>query len=121
MVDVALTISQSVTVSVAIPLSVGSVMEADAEAVKTGSDACDVIEAVGKTLSVPLPGAEEGTRIPDEEEAQVFVALSSLADWVLVGTSTESVTVAVSTLPWVEVSLEGDPDEGAAVGKGSEV
>jgi hypothetical protein len=108
--------SQSVTVSVAIPLSVGSVIEADAEAVKTGSDACDVTEAVGKTISVPLPAAEEGSRIPDEEEAQVVVALSSMADWVLVGAKSESVAVAVSTLLCVEVSLKGDPDGGAAVG-----
>lgn len=87
--------SQSVTVSVAIPLSLGSVMEA--EAVNAGSEACEVRDAVGRTIAVPFSTADVGTRIPDDEEAQVAVAFSPLADWVLVGAKTESVAVAVST------------------------
>ena len=80
------------------------------------------MDAVGKTIAVPFSTADVGTRIPDDEEAQVAVAFSALADWVLVGAETESVAVAVSTLlEAVTVALVGYADEEAFVGIGSEI
>lgn len=79
------------------------------------------MEAVGKTMAVPFSTADVGTRIPDDEEAQVAVAFSPLADWVLVGAKTKSVAVAVSTLLEVgTVALVGNSEK-ALVGTGSEI